>query len=213
MKGSAYLTSIFIALFAGTVLAQQNQNAQSELNQRVQQLMNLEVGFEEMVPPEMSIEAKEVSRQGSSGNNLLVQYHIFVKGVPPDTLFQQVSWPVNADAPSSPLEGISVGRDGILMCAGRTPYQCGDKNNPDDPIEFITTPIRGEPSRFAFVAPNIKIGMVIVPDPVIAKDKGCTLSAVRLTSRFELALFREQVMHPTPTYITTPRPRGPMISS
>ena len=49
------------------------------------------------------------------------------------------------------------------------------------------TPIRGEPSRFAFVAPNIKIGIVTVPDPVAAKDKVCTLSAVRLTTRFELA--------------------------
>jgi len=29
--------------------------------------------------------------------------------------------------------------------------------------------------------------MVIVPDPVTAKDKGCTISAVRLTSKFELA--------------------------
>jgi hypothetical protein len=73
------------------------------------------------------------------------------------------------------------------MCAGRTPEQCGDKNNPDDPIEFTMMPIKGEPSRFAFIAPNIKIGMVIVPDQIIGKDRGCTLSAVRLTSRFELA--------------------------
>lgn len=42
-----------------------------------------------------------------------------------DTLFRQVSWPVNADTPSSPMEGISVGKDGILMCAGRTPEECG----------------------------------------------------------------------------------------
>jgi hypothetical protein len=109
--------------------------------------MNLEVGFEDMVRPGMSIEAREVSRQGSSGNNLVVQYHIFVKGVPPDTLLQQVSWPVNADKLSSPLQGISVGKNGILMCAGRLAEQCGDNNNPDDPIEFTMSPIKGEPSR------------------------------------------------------------------
>jgi len=149
--------------------------------------MNLEVGFEDMVRPGMSIEAREVSRQRSSGNNLVVQYHIFVKGVPPDTLLQQVSWPVNADKLSSPLQSISVGKDGILMCAGRLAEQCGDNNNPDDPIEFTMSPIKGEPSRVAFVAPNVKIGMVIVPDSISAKDKGCTLSAVRLTPRFELA--------------------------
>ena len=104
--------------------------------------MNLEVGFEDMVRPGMSIEAREVSRQGSSGNNLVVQYHIFVKGVPPDTLLQQVSWPVNADKLSSPLQGISVGKDGILMCAGRLAEQCGDNNNPDDPIEFTMSQIK-----------------------------------------------------------------------
>jgi len=176
-----------LALFSAGAFAQQVQNSQAELNQRVQQLMNLEVAFENMVPPGMSIEAKEVSRSGSSGNNLVVQYHIFVKGVPPDTLFQQLSWPVNADKPSSPLEGISVGKDGILMCAGRDPEQCGDLNKPDDPIEFTMAPIKGEPSRLAFVAPNIRIGLVIVPDPIVAKDKSCSLSAVRLTPRFELA--------------------------
>ncbi len=187
MKSSKSLATTLAVLSVSTILAQQTQNSQIEINQRVQQLMDLEVGFEDMVPPGMSIEAREVARRGSSGNGLIVQYHIFVKGLPPDTLLQQVSWPVNADKPSSPLSGISVGKDGILMCARRTPEQCGDKINPDDPIEFTMTPIKGEPSRFAFIAPDIKIGMVIVPDPITAKDKGCTLGAVRLTSMFELA--------------------------
>jgi len=187
MNRRSFLTPIFAVLFVGTVSTGQAQTSPSEINQRVQQLMNLEVGFEDMVPPGMSIEAKEVSRQGSSGNNLVVQYHIFMKGIPSNALFQEVSWPVNADKPSSPLEGISVGKDGILICAGRTPEQCGNSDNPDDPIEFTMMPIKGEPSRFAFVAPTFKIGLVIVPDPIVGKEKGGTLSAVRLTSRFELA--------------------------
>jgi hypothetical protein len=106
MKPSAFLTPIFVLLSVGAILGQQSQDHQNELNKRVQQFMDLEVSFEDMVPSGMSIEAKEVSRQGSSGNNLVVQYHIFVKGVPSGVLFQQISWPVNADKPSSPLEGI-----------------------------------------------------------------------------------------------------------
>ena len=86
MKSRAIL--IFIALSAGRVLAQQSQNSPGELNPRVQQFMDVEVGFEEMIPPGMSIEAREVLRRGSSGHELLVQYHIFVKGVPPSTLFR-----------------------------------------------------------------------------------------------------------------------------
>jgi hypothetical protein len=94
---------------------------------------------------------------------------------------------VTAAKASLALGGISIGKDGILMCAGRTPEQCGDAKKPDDPIEFITMPRRGEPTRLAFVASKFKIGTVIVPDPVEAHDKGCSLSAVRLTQKFELA--------------------------
>jgi hypothetical protein len=165
----------------------QDSAPQNELAQRVQHLMDVQVGFERMVPAGMSIKAQEISRTGESGKNLVVRYHIFVQSVPSDTLFRQIEWPVNAEKPSSPLWGISVGKGGILMCAGRAPEDCGDPKKPDDPIEFITTPRKGEPARFAFVAPNIKIGIVIVPDPITSSDGGCTLSAVRLTSGFELA--------------------------
>jgi hypothetical protein len=161
--------------------------SRSDANQLAQRLMNIQVGFTQMVPPGMSIEAKEISRKGKSGRDLVVQYNIFVKGVSPSTLFQWFQWPVNADKPSSPLQGISIGKDGILMCAGRAPEHCGDPKKPDDPIEFITMPRKGEPTRLAFVAPTFKIGTMIVPDPIESKEKGCTLNAVRLTPKFELA--------------------------
>jgi hypothetical protein len=165
----------------------QDAATQNSVGQLVQHLMSIEVGFEQMVPPGMSIETKEVSREGQSGKDLVVQYHIFVKGVPPNTLFRALNWPPNAEKPSVTLEGISVGKDGVLMCAGRNPEQCGDPKKPDDPIEFTVLPMKGEPSRFAFVSSDIRIGTVIVADPITAKDKACTISLVRLTRAFELA--------------------------
>jgi hypothetical protein len=149
--------------------------------------MDVEVGFENMVPPGTSIQAKEVSRKGESGRDLVVKYHIFVTGVPANTLFKHVDWAVNAERPTSRLEGISVGKDGILMCAGRTDEQCGDPKKPDDPIEFTFMPLKGEPSRVAFVSPDVKIGIVIVADPVEATDKGCTITAKRMNRAFTLA--------------------------
>ena len=173
-----------------TVLPVQSQTppaTQNEVGQRVQNLMNIEVGFEQMVPAGTSISAKEVSRTGRSGKDLVVKYHVFVTGVPPNTLFKYVDWPVNAERPSARLEGISVGKDGILMCAGRTDEQCGDPKNPDDPIEFTSIPLKGEPSRAAFISSEVKIGIVLVPDPVDATDQGCTLTAKRLSKPFDLA--------------------------
>jgi hypothetical protein len=149
--------------------------------------MDIEVGFEKMVPPGTSIQAKEVSRRGKSGKDLVVQYHIFVTGVPANSLLKSVDWAVNSDGPTARLEGNSVGKDGMLMCAGRTAEQCGDPNKPDDPIEFTFMPLKGEPTRIAFMSEDLKIGIVVVPDPVEASDRGCTLTAKRMTRAFELA--------------------------
>ena len=48
-------------------------------------------------------------------------------------------------------------------------------------------PAKGEPARMAFATPKFTIGVVMVPDPIEANGRGCTLSAVRLTPKFELA--------------------------
>ncbi len=149
--------------------------------------MDIEVGLESMVPPGTSIQAKEVSRKGKSGQDLVVQYHVFVTGVPANTLFKYLDWPVNADRPAARLEGISIGKGGILMCAGRAAEDCGDPTKPDDPIEFTSMPLKGEPTRMVFISPDVKIGIVVVPDPVEASDKGCGLTAKRMTRAFDLA--------------------------
>lgn len=187
MRSVMLAAVLSLPLLVGSVMSQDSGVKQNELAERVQRLMDVEVGFAQMVPPGASIEAKEISRKGKSGGNLVVQYHIFVKGIPADTLLREIEWPVNADRPSAALEGISIGKDGILMCAGKTPEQCGNAKKPDDPIEFITMPRKGEPTRLAFIGQEVKIGTVIVPDPIEGSDKGCSLSAVRLTPTFDLA--------------------------
>jgi hypothetical protein len=48
-------------------------------------------------------------------------------------------------------------------------------------------PLKGEPRRSIFIAPNLRIAISIVPDPVQSEDKGCKLSAIRLSAKFELA--------------------------
>jgi hypothetical protein len=69
------------------------------------------------------------------------------------------------------------------MCAGRTPEQCGDPSTKDDPIEFTFSPAKGEPYRLALVSGDNKATIVIVPDPITATDKRCTLNVVALCLR------------------------------
>jgi len=132
--------------------------------------------------PGATLEATRGVRDGST-----VQYHLFAKGLPSDALYQVVAWPVTDATPQVSIEGASIGKDGIVMCAGREPNQCGDASKKDDPIDFTFNPAKGEPFRLAVVSPTSRAAIVLVPLPIEGKDKGCTISIVRLTPKFELA--------------------------
>src|SRR5665213_3325068 len=147
------------------------------LSEKVNHLMNTHIGVENTVPPGWSIEAKPVALARGENDTVIIQVHIFIHGAPEGVLFEQQSLPVGDDKPVSEMSGISVGKDGILMCAGRNPLQCGDQNKPDDPIEFTAQSIKGEPLRFLFASSVGTIGTVVVPYPVSGQDHGCTLSA------------------------------------
>jgi hypothetical protein len=132
--------------------------------------------------PGATLEATQGVRYGST-----VQYRLFAKGLSSDALYQVVAWPVTDAAPQVSIEGVSIGKDGIVMCAGREPNQCGDASKKDDPIDFTFNPAKGEPFRLAVVSPTSRVAIVLVPLPIEGKDKGCTISIVRLTPKFELA--------------------------
>ena len=138
-----------------------------------------------------SIQAKEVERKES-----LVKYYLTVSGLPTDELYIMMSWPVGQQKPTTIMDGISIGKDGTLICAGRKPEQCGDASKKDDPVDFVFEPAKGEPYRLALVSGEYRAAIVIVPDPIVAKDKDCTLSVERLLPHFELAWFLGVVFLP-----------------
>ncbi len=90
--------------------------------------------------PGASIQAKETGRQGS-----LVRYDLYVSGLPSSEFYTALSWPVGQAKPSPIMEGVTIGKDGIVMYARRTPEQCGDSSKKDDPIDFTFNPAKGEP--------------------------------------------------------------------
>lgn len=132
----------------------------------------------------VSIRAKEVERREG-----FVKYYLIATGLPTDQLYSVMSWPVGQEKPATIMEGVSIGKDGTLICAGRTPEQCGDPSAKDDPIDFVFNPAKGEPYRLAVVAGKYRAAIVIVPDPIVGNDKNCSLSAERLLPHFELAYF------------------------
>lgn len=132
----------------------------------------------------VSINAKEVERHGG-----VVKYRLLVSGLPTDELYSVMSWPVGQQKPATIMQGVSIGKDGILICAGRTAEQCGDPAAKDDPIDFAFKPAKGEPYRLAVVSGEHRAAIDIVPDPIVGKDGNCYLSVERLLPHFELAYF------------------------
>jgi hypothetical protein len=135
-----------------------------------------------MSTPGAFVQAREVEREGT-----VVKYALQVIGLPTDEVYTVMSWPVGQAQPSPLMEGVSIGKNGTVMCAGRMPEQCGDASKKDDPVDFAFNPAKGEPYRIALIAAEYRVTVVIVPDPITATDKGCTLSVERLMPKFELA--------------------------
>lgn len=140
--------------------------------------------------PGTSAELKEVSR-GNEGGKLVARYQMIVRGAPTDKLYQYLNWPINAREPVLTMSGLSIGRDGVVVCAGRTPEQCSG-NKPDDPVDFIMAPAKGELYRLALVSPDeeVKVTAFVVPDPIVGKNKGCSVEIVRLMPKFELVMLK-----------------------
>lgn len=132
-----------------------------------------------------SVRVQEIGRDGS-----VVRYNLYVSGLPDDRVYSVVSWPINQAEPTTLMEGVSLGKDGIVSCTGRLQGECndpsGDKNTA---VGFVLNSMSGEPNRLALVAGDERAAVIVVPNPITASDRGCTLSVERLTARFEVAFF------------------------
>jgi hypothetical protein len=132
------------------------------------------------------VEVKRIEEHGK----LLVKYHYFLTGVAKDQIYGSFDWPVNAAEPQQTMQGLTLGPDGLVICAGRIKEQCGSPDKKDDPVEFSFLPIKGEMYREALISAdgNTKVFFVVTPDPIIGRDKNCTLEAIRIQPRFETAM-------------------------
>ena len=149
-----------------------------------------------MTTPGISVETRESGRTSANGQPL-VRYNAFVHGAPKDQLYALLEWPITQASPSELMKGLTISESGLVICAGRAPEQCvGEKR--DDPVNFVITAAKGEVFRIALISEdgNTKIFFAVVPDPIVTKDKGCSLEAIRLLPRFELTLLRAKGYQP-----------------
>jgi hypothetical protein len=188
MKLILRLSAILTLVAVGSTFfahGQDGGNTEARAQEAAEKIINAHIAWKTKLSSSgASLQAKEIDRQGSH-----VRYRLYVSGLPSGQLYTVLSWPVNQETPSPVIEGASLGEGGIVMCGGRTPEQCGDASQKDDPIAFTFDAAKGEPYRLALIAGEQKVAIVIVPDPILDKNKSCTLSVERLLPHFELAYF------------------------
>ena len=186
MKISAgpILNVLFLLIYSSTFIYGQT-DAEARAAEESQALVKGHVAWKtKLSSPGAFAQAKQTGRDGS-----IVTYSVFVSGLPTDQVYTFMSWPVGEPKPLTVMHGLSIGKGGELVCAGKTPDQCGDPSKKDDGIDFTFNSAKGEPHRLAFVSGDHRVAFIIVPDPILAKDKDCTLSVERLLPHFELAYF------------------------
>jgi hypothetical protein len=188
MNLRAVLPAILISFLSASSSAQIPNASFDDLASRAPELVKLQSEIEQTVPQGVTIAAREVYRAGTPGKDLEVRYNIYVRGVPDDTVFRQVQFPVNPDKAVPGISGITLDRNGLMICAGRTSAECQSGSKVATAVPFIQLqPLKGEPRRSVFLAHGLRIPISLVPDPIQSQVRGCKLSAIRLTAKFELA--------------------------
>ena len=105
-------------------------------------------------------------------------------------VYSVVSWPISQAHPATVMEGVSLGKDGIVSRTGRLDGECtfslGDN---DIAVDFIFNSLSGEPNRLALVDGDERAAVIVVANPITASDKGCTITVKRLMPQLKVAFF------------------------
>jgi hypothetical protein len=134
--------------------------------------------------PHASLAVQESGRSGQ-----VIKFRLVADGVPKESIYSLVQWPVTQKGPSAVLNGVTLDASGLAVCAGR-PGTCGTADKPDDPIDLVSRPVPGEPVRFGLISADgaTKVFAKVVPVPLRGEDQGCSVEATLLTPGAELVL-------------------------
>jgi len=153
----------------------------------------------QMNSPGASADVTEIYRKPGQGQTL-VAYHVSVHGLPSDKIYILAKTEIVTGKVTPVLQGVTLGKDGLLICAGRE-NTCGDAEKPDDPIDLVLPAQKGEGHHLAVISEDgqSKAFFMITPFPDIATDHGCTLELRRLMPQAALVYAKASGFSPGET--------------
>jgi hypothetical protein len=180
-----------IMLSVGLTMCGQNQPANMDklppqFDKKVKELVNW---GEPISTRGAKLEIREAKR-GEKDGNLLIAYDFYVTGAPRGQSYTLFQYPITFPEPAMLLREVS------FDATGRLCVKKGKECSP--PVQMNILPEKAEPFRYLLVSMNGKtsIAALIVPNPIIGTDQGCSVEAVRVTPNFDIALLRGKSFKP-----------------
>ena len=185
------LLTVGIMLCVGLAMCGQNQPANMDklppqFDKKVKELVNW---GEPISTRGAKLEIREAKR-GEKDGNLLITYDFYVTGARSEPAYALFQYPITVAEPMVALPEVSF--DGTGRLCVKKGKECSN------PVQFTFLPEKAEPFRFLLVSKNGKttIAALIVPNPIIGTDQGCSVEAVRVTPNFDIALLRGKGFKP-----------------
>ena len=119
-------------------------------------------------------------------------YDFYLTGAPADQPYIIDQWPLSKAEPEAVMPAY-ISKSGRL-CMKAT--GCDEPSGPYVLLALLSFP--GLPHRIGIVSQDKKHKAVVmvVPDPIIAKDKGCSVEVIRVREDFSLAVLRGKGFQP-----------------
>jgi hypothetical protein len=135
------------------------------------------------------LEVREANR-GEKDGKLLIADDFYVTGAPSSQSYTLFQYPITVPAPAVLLPEVSFDATGRL-CVKKA-KECSP------PVRINFLPEKAEPFRFLLISKNGKtaIAALVVPNPIIRTDQGCSVEALRITPNFDVALLRGKGFKP-----------------
>jgi len=177
-------------------IAQPPQLSDEEVIAQATRTAQATIHWEESTTPGLKVQVELLQKLVEQGH-LLAQYHLKVSGAPHDQPFTLMAWPVTRSEPGAIMNGLAVAQDGTVGCPANSPGSCVQRYKGAE-LRLIYEAGQGEIFRHALVSADQKarIFFSIVPDPILASDRACSLEVVRLSPNFELVLVRGKGFQP-----------------
>jgi hypothetical protein len=136
-------------------------------------------------------------KKGDYQGKPMVDYRLKISGAAPGGQYTLMAWPVMLEEPVVAMEGLAIAADGTVGCPASSTKSCAQHFKGAE-LHLTYLPSPGEIYRHALISEDhqTRIFFSIIPDPIVASDKACSLEVVRLSPHFELVMVRGKGFQP-----------------